>query len=904
MAGEWRVPEYQNEEYAGHSCDNQRPAEWRLLPGQTYRMEIGLKLHSEFDTGPGDYNLAPIVIGGVGGEMPAPEPVQPPGGMVGWWPGDGNANDIIGGNHGIPISDFVEGMVQQGFGLDGISDYILVPDNNGDLNITGDVTVDLWAKRDAFGAHEMISKSGIGEQGNSGDAFDMWFRQNGVVAAGALNTNGSYDIIVGPVVEDSDFHHYAYVRSGNQHTLFMDGQEVANGELTAEVADTSGVPMTIGAFRLLDESGFCCRFAGVIDEVEVFNRALSGEEIRAIYDAGSAGKIKPEPPQSGLIVTKTGDTNDGVCDADCSLREAIAAADSGDTIIIPGGTYTLTLGSQLTIDKSLTVGGAGSEGTVIQSATEPGVAFQRVFVIESGATVTISGLTIRHGRVTGFGGGIHNSGTLTLTNSTVSDNIARDPFGGNGGGIFNGSAPLALTNSTVSGNTATLQGGGIFSNGTLTITNSTISGNSANESGGGALGDAGGTVTVSNTTISNNTASSRGGGIHNLGAGNLVNTIVSGNAAPSGPDCTGSMTSLGHNLIGNVSGCSFNAVTGDQSDIDPVLGLLQDNGGPTLTHALLPGSPAIDRIPVGNCGVATDQRGVARPQGAACDIGAYEAEPSSARPKIVFVSDRDGDNEIFVMNDDGSDQTQLTHNAVGDQFPAWSPDGRKIIFAGGSGAGTEIYVMDANGDNVAQITDNGYQDGWPAWSPDGTRIAFANYRHGNTEVFVMNADGTGEIRLTGVPSYQGWNYAPTWSADGTRIAFRSDRGGNSEVWAMDPDGTNQTNLTASSPAWDEGPEWSPDGGSIAFHSQTSQGQDWDVWVMNADGTFQTNLTNNPAGGDTQPTWSPDSARIAYASVSEEDYEIFTMTAGGDERIQLTDNDNHDVQPRWSRAVAP
>ena len=120
-----------------------------------------------------------------------------------------------------------------------------------------------------------------------------------------------------------------------------------------------------------------------------------------------------------ITVTKTGATDATCIATDCSLREAIAVAISGDTIAIPAGTYTLTLGSQLTIDKSLTVGGAGSEGTVIQSATEPGVAFHRVFVIESGATVTISGLTIRHGRVTGFGGGIHNSGTLTLTNSTV-----------------------------------------------------------------------------------------------------------------------------------------------------------------------------------------------------------------------------------------------------------------------------------------------------------------------------------------------------------------------------------------------------------------------------------------------------------------------------------------------------
>ena len=293
----WRDDEVQ---WAGNTCHpgNERPEGFVfVMPGQTFRMDIRLELNEAYrNIDPTTIALEPVIIGGVGREVLGPIPIQPPGGMVGWWPGDGNAEDIIGGNHGAPpFADFVEGMVQQGFGLDGISDHILVPDNNGDLNITGDVTVDLWARRTAFGAefgNEMISKSGIGEQGNSGDAFDMWFRRSNVVAAGALNTTGSYDIIVGPVVEDSDFHHYAYVRSGNRHMLFMDGEEVASGELTADVADTSGIPMTIGAFRFLDESGFCCHFGGVIDEVEIFDRALTADEIRAIYNAGSAGKIK------------------------------------------------------------------------------------------------------------------------------------------------------------------------------------------------------------------------------------------------------------------------------------------------------------------------------------------------------------------------------------------------------------------------------------------------------------------------------------------------------------------------------------------------------------------------------------------------------------------------------------
>ena len=133
-------------------------------------------------------------------------------------------------------------------------------------------------------------------------------------------------------------------------------------------------------------------------------------------------------------------------------------------------------------------------------------------------------------------------------------------------------------------------------------------------------------MTISNTTINNNTASSSGGGIHNLGAANLVNTIVSGNTALTGPDCTGALTSLGHNLIGDTTGCGFTGVVGDQTGVDPLLGPLQNNGGPTWTHALNPGSPAID---AGDDTVtpSTDQRGVPRPQGSASDIGAYERGP-------------------------------------------------------------------------------------------------------------------------------------------------------------------------------------------------------------------------------------------------------------------------------------
>ena len=186
---------------------------------------------------------------------------------------------------------------------------------------------------------------------------------------------------------------------------------------------------------------------------------------------------------------------------------------------------------------------------------------------------------------------------------------------------------LVLTNSTVISNTSTgNSGGGINSySGTLTLTNSTVSGNSALRYGGGILNFGGGTLTLSNSTVSGNSADIAGGGILNdVGTADMVNTIIAGNSAPTSADCSGFLTSIGHNLIGNNSGCGFTVITGDLVNIDSKLGPLQDNGGPTFTHALLPGSPAIDHVPPENCLVTTDQRGVARPQGVACDIGAFE----------------------------------------------------------------------------------------------------------------------------------------------------------------------------------------------------------------------------------------------------------------------------------------
>jgi large repetitive protein len=356
----------------------------------------------------------------------------------------------------------------------------------------------------------------------------------------------------------------------------------------------------------------------------------------------------PVPVEAAtLVVDSTADANDdipgdGVCatsGGQCTLRAAIEEANAlagSDAITLPAGTYTLALAGigedssvtgDLDVTSDLSLNGSGAATTIID-----GGAIDRVFHISSGATVAINDVTITNGN-TNPGGGIKNDGTLTLTQSTVRDNAGANA----GGGIYNFSATLTVIRSTISGNTA-FNGGGIINVfGTVSVNNSTISGNTANVAGGGIHND--GTFTIEYSTISNNsanfsTAAFAGGGIEN-GSGNTLNisnSIVADN--PNGGDCAtaGLGTSLGHNLDGDGT-CGFSA-TGDQSAATALLGPLQDNGGATFTHALLPGSAAIDNAD-NSTAPSTDQRGTSRPQGTTSDIGAFELVTGVSVPGVT-----------------------------------------------------------------------------------------------------------------------------------------------------------------------------------------------------------------------------------------------------------------------------
>jgi hypothetical protein len=380
-----------------------------------------------------------------------------------------------------------------------------------------------------------------------------------------------------------------------------------------------------------------------------------------------------------ITVTNTNDSGAG------SLRQAIADAHNGDRIDF-GVTGTITLGTdELRVDKSITISGPGSDNVTVAAS-----GYSHVFHVSGGVSATIAGLTITNGDGEEEylpGGGIYNDhSTLTVDKCTVTGNYSPGVGGGAYNDGSNGSATLTLTNSTFSNNRAARptgygEAGGIYNDGsygsaTLTVINSTFSNNNGNLAGpsrGGAIhndayfGSA--ALTINNSTFTNNSAY-QGGAIYNGGGTVTIrNTILNDNMVGENLyNSSGSVSSLGYNLSDD-NGSGFLTATGDQINTDPMLGLLQDNGGPTFTHALLTGSPAIDAgDPSFTPSFNYDQRcsGFQRVFNGRVDIGAFEVQPPAPSyvAQVQAPINPDGSSTFNVRRGVVPVKFNLTHGGV------------------------------------------------------------------------------------------------------------------------------------------------------------------------------------------------------------------------------------------------
>lgn len=276
---------------------------------------------------------------------------------------------------------------------------------------------------------------------------------------------------------------------------------------------------------------------------------------------------------------------------------------------------------------------------------------------------------------------------------------------------------------------------------------------------------------------------------------------------------------------------------------------------------------------------------------------------SASTGKIVFESDRDGNSEVYVMDEDGSNLKNLTNHSAYDGVPAWSPDGNQIIFTSERDDGAHVYVMAADGSNVRRLTDEGGNNAVPAWSPDGSKIAFLSDRlykvpgeggytevEANSKIWVMNADGSDQTRVSRT---LGLDMFPSWAPDNKQLTYMSVRDDNPEIYVLRDDDV-EVNLTEH-PAKDLNPEWSPDGSKIAFMSDRAGSMD--IFVMNPDGSDLVNLTDDDANnGD--PTWSPEGSQIAFISDRDGNPEIYVMNADGSDQRRLTDDPAIDRHPAW------
>jgi len=290
---------------------------------------------------------------------------------------------------------------------------------------------------------------------------------------------------------------------------------------------------------------------------------------------------------------------------------------------------------------------------------------------------------------------------------------------------------------------------------------------------------------------------------------------------------------------------------------------------------------------------------------AACDKEqeVFTGEPAGA---IAFHATRDGNPEIYVMNPDGTGQTNLTNDTETDLEPRWSPDGSLIAFSSFRDGTQNIWVMAADGSGVTQLTEGPALDGGATWSPDGTKIAFYSFRSQRQGLlWLMGADGSDPVPLlasqTPAPATEcSGGFPGAWTPDGEKVIFRGGQAseGALQICAVRPDGSDISVLFSRTGERATSPDISPDGKKLVFSfAPADEPGNIEIYAAHADGGNLRRLTDDPAADD-EPSWSPDGQWIAFHSDRGGNFDIYIMRPDGSDVRRLTSDPSDDVDPDW------
>jgi TolB protein len=261
--------------------------------------------------------------------------------------------------------------------------------------------------------------------------------------------------------------------------------------------------------------------------------------------------------------------------------------------------------------------------------------------------------------------------------------------------------------------------------------------------------------------------------------------------------------------------------------------------------------------------------------------------------EIVFVSARDGNKEVYIMDYDGYNERRVTRNGSINLNPSFSPNGREIIYTSYKNGNPDLYRRNIFTGVETRISSRTGLNVTGAWSPHGGKIALAMSNDGNSQIYLINRNGKELDRLTNDDAI---DISPSWSPNGSQIAFVSDREGTPQIFVMNADGSNAHKLTTSG-SYNVGPSWSPKGDRILYCRRQSNDFDFQIHAINPDGTGDIQLTTE--GRNEYPHWSPDGRFVTFTSNRDGKESIYVMRADGTSQLKVSRGKGGDSRSVWS-----